>query len=160
MAEAAELINEALERELTKPYTEDVKETHFALRQGFDAMMLDKIQKEQAVVMEIAKQTREGTLGKPSGTAQGPEEMGVSIGHKTFNITTPAPEKPAAAKGMTTLAKVGVGAALTAAGVGLPVAGAVAYSLLANDPPAAVAPVQPGVDTDTDTFVPYEFGIE
>jgi hypothetical protein len=155
--EAEVLITEALDRELNKPLAEDVKENHFNIRQAFDGMMLDKWLKQNAEVLGLAKQTREGTLGQSAKPGE-PDDMGVSIGNKTFHITpTPAQAAPA---GMSTLAKVGVGAALTAAGVGLPAIGAATYALLDKDLPAVVAPVNPGTDKDSDTYLEYDFGIE
>ena len=88
------------------------------------------------------------------------EEEVISVAGDTINNITLPPDRPAAVKtGMSTLAKVGVGAALTAASVGLPALGAVAYALL-NNPPAATEPVSPSQPaTDRDTYLPYDFGI-
>lgn len=172
MPEAASdpLTAEAAE-EQARPWRDEHIENVLNTRLGYEGMMLDKLMKQNQDVRTLAKQARDGTIGKGGEAAPEPDEMGVNIGNKTFisnnypatqeaAVSTPAPSK----SGMSTAAKVGVGAALLAAGAGLPAAGLVAGSLLADrDPPAVVAPLEiapPAPAVDRDTYLPYQFGIE
>jgi hypothetical protein len=86
------------------------------------------------------------------------DEMGDTIVTGDIRIMQ-QPQQPAASNGLSTLGKIGVGAALLTGGAG---AGIVANEVLKDQPPAAVAPVEPGVDidTDTDTWLNSNFGIE
>jgi hypothetical protein len=101
-----------------------------------------------------------GVTGASSEANPAEDDMGgISVaGDTTIHMAAPPQQT---STGMSTLAKVGIGAALTAAGVGLPLAGAAVFALLDKDQPAVVAPVEPGQPaSDRDTYLPYDFGIE
>lgn len=113
-------------------------------RLGHEGMMLEKIQRQNRIVEQLAAQTRDGKFtGGPVPSVPEDEDMGVSIGNETHNHYAATP------KSLGSLGKLIVAASLLAGGAG---AGLLATQLLPSDPP----PVPPAtVDTDTVTDVTF-----
>lgn len=109
--------------------------------------MLDKIQRQNRTVEQLAAQTRDGKFnGGPVPSISEAGEMGVSIGNEVHHHYQRQPkslELPVKSVGLP--AKLIVAASLLAAGAG---AGLLADQLLSSDPPAVV-------DTDTATDVAF-----
>lgn len=69
--------------EVPESWKEEFGRLWLQTRLGHEAMMLDKMQKQNAEVMALAKATRTGTVGQPD--APEGEDMGVSIGNKEYH---------------------------------------------------------------------------
>lgn len=68
------------------PWREKYKRHWLQLRGlAWDGMMMDKIMRQNAVVMEVAKNAREGTTGQKTEASVGEDEMGVRIGDVVNN---------------------------------------------------------------------------
>lgn len=117
------------------------------IKVGHDAMMLDKIQKQNGEVLALARATRTGTLGKPD-PSQGDDAMGVQVGneHKEYHYHYATAQNAAStvqtgARALSTAGKAAVLGAAVLGGGGL---GALAMNYLSQpDPPAVVQPVDP-----------------
>ena len=128
------------------PWREKYKRWWLQLRGiAWDSMMLDKIMRQNKIVRDTVRRTQDGTLGKPSEGGSGEEgDMGIRIGDEVHNhYSAPAPNTPAPAAGMSTLGKLGIGAALALGGAGLGATVPMAIDAWNNRPSV--------VDTDTDT---------
>lgn len=69
----------------------EILEQWAQLRMGHEGMMLDKIQRQNRIVEDTVK-AQQQQAGYES-TVDGDDEMGVSIGNKTYNIQ-PVPQQP------------------------------------------------------------------
>lgn len=154
---AADEVAEEQRRSWRDEHIENVLNT----RLGYEGMMLDKLVKQNADVRSLARQAREGTIGQPdAATAAESDEMGVSIGNKTFNTHHhyPSPQETLLSDTDNPwplrLAKAGIIAAAIASGGGL----GLGLAALLRPTPPAVTPPAPSVDRDT--YLPYEFSIE
>lgn len=152
--------------EFSQEFKQQWMQTHLA-HQG---MMLDKIQRQQAIVEATARFAATGDSAQLASeiTPQGVEdaEMGVSIGNKEYHVhnypaspvttttTNTTTEASPLAKTTNTLGKVAAAAALLGSGgiAGLGASLVVDY-LTRPDPPAVVQ----AVDTDTDTNAGLRF---
>lgn len=150
------------------PWREKFKRHWLSLRGlGWEAMMLDKVQRQNKIVRETVQRQMNGTLGKPiEGQAVEEDDMAIRIGDEVHNhYSTPAPAPtPAAAPatpataGMSALGKAALGAALALGGAG---AGAAVVNALSGQPSTTVV-APSGVDTDTSVriTIPQEDRIE
>ncbi len=111
------------------------------MRLAHEGMMLEKIQRQNRIVEQLAAQTRDGKFtGGPVPSVPEDENMGVSVGNETHNHYGGGETKS-----LGSLGKLIVAASLLAGGAG---AGVVVNQLLPSAPPAAV-------DTDTVTDVTF-----
>lgn len=152
--------------EFSQEFKQQWMQTHLA-HQG---MMLDKIQRQQAIVEATARFAATGDSAQLAKeiTPQGVEdaEMGVSIGNKEYhvhnypsspvtNTTTTTTEASPVAKASSTLAKAAAAAALVGAG-GIGVVGVnMAIDALTRPDPSPVI-VQPATDTDTNAGLRFK----
>lgn len=130
--------------ETPEPWREEFMREWLQVKLGMEGFMLDKVQQQHAATMDLAKQAREGTLGKPStATAAAGDDVGVSIGNKAIHYhmastnTTASATDNSKPSTLGTVAKWGAIAA-TLAGTGIGSSLLTAY-LVKPAPPAESA---------------------
>ena len=137
------------------PWLMQLGEQFGQLHLAHDAAGLDNLQRKQRVVERLVRKTQDGTLGQVDPTSdESPEEdMGVSVGNRTVHNYYGQPAAEAATVGGSLIKRVGLAAALLAAGGGV---GAAVPWLLERlqVQPAAVAPQA----ADKDTLFDLRFG--
>lgn len=130
----------------------------FTNRLAHEAAGLKNLQTQQTLVERLAKKTQDGTVGQATGD-EGAEKVGdFSVGNESqtfvFNeAAKPAKSAPSPPRGGSLLKKVGLLAALLAAGGG--VGAAVPWLLGALQRQAPVAPAE---RPDQDTLFDLRFG--
>lgn len=130
---------------------------------GWEAMMLDKQMKQNAMAREVARRSADGTLGKPGEWAGEDEDgMGIRIGDEVHYGTVASPAAPVAAaqpspvatqptpaSSKSTTGKLSpwlssaavIAASALGGGAAVPIGGAILDWW--NSPPAVVAPAEP-----------------
>lgn len=133
---------------------------------AYEAMMLDKIMRQNAIARDIAVRSANGTLGKaPENNMPDEDDMGIRIGDEIHHHHHAAPPAPVAqpspiapsttqpAPPATTEAATGklspwitsaavIAASALGGGVAVPIGGAVIDWMTSNDPPAVTQPVE------------------
>lgn len=145
---------EATQEEQPLSWREKLLKNWMLTRLAHEGAMIDKLQQQQKRMFQVADLALTGKAGEESVSANGDEDMGVSIGNEIHyhyqggDATNTAPAAAAApSSGISTLGKTALAAALIGGG------GAGGYVLnqyLNPDTPAAV-------DTDTDTRTDVTF---
>ena len=122
-----------------------------------ESLQVEAGRRRNLIVERLIKKTQDGTLGKLANDPW-PEESDMRVASDDTTIHYHLPAEPApplpARSGIGTLAKVGLGGALLAGGVGLGAVIPLAWSHLTR--PAATA----GGDTNTDTAYIVDIGKE
>lgn len=135
----------------TEGWQEKFKREWMQLKMGFEAMMLDKIMRQNQIARDIAQRTADGTLGQPQPPSDSVEDdMGIRIGdeqHTHYHTTAPAAQT-------SSLSKMALGASLLSTGGLAGVLGGMlmnepAPPVVQPSPPAVVQEQEPAIDTDT-----------
>jgi hypothetical protein len=141
---------EEIQEEQDRDWKDEYKENWLGAKLGYEGVMLDRVRRQQQTEETLARHARSKAGVVESGGEESGDDMGVSIGNKTFNHYTSSQQQQTETQpgGSSLLQKAVVAAALVAGGGG---AGILASQLI--NPPAVID----SIDTDTDTISVIDF---
>lgn len=152
MSQETSPVQAEIQEEQRRDWKDEYKESFLNTRLGIEALMVDRIQRQQRAEEAMARHTRQLAGVEEGGPEEASSSMGVSIGNKNFyHYDAPQQNGPASqtgASGTSLLQKAVMGLALIGGGSGL------GYLLgQVINPPAVVH----SIDTDTDTISVIDF---